>query len=389
MKADLPVMALLLCLPAFCAPESRQRLGDDLSIGGRIVYLPSIYLNDTSSNWITGAGLHNRLEGAWYATDRLTLHAGWRNRLVYGEQVEEVPGYQERLTGRRGMIDLTAKLAEGASYTAYTQLDRIYADVFVRDWQVRIGRQRVNWGINLVWAPHDIFYAAQYVDFDYPEGAGIDAVSLRYYPAATSSVEAVVEGARDADSISAAILGKVNVSKYDIQVLAGFVDGDLAAGAGISGAIGGAAVRGAATILHPRRSLEDTQTTVIAALSSDYTWPNGFYLHGSALVNSDGEWGKPGRQFPLRAGDVSVRNLTPSLLTLFAQVSHPLTPLLGVDIAAMTNPADGSVLVYPSINYSLHQHLDVALIGLLFFGERGALFGVAHKQIYARAAYHF
>ena len=46
---------------------------------------------------------------------------------------------------------------------------------------LRIGRQRINWGVNLAWNPNDLFNAYSLIDFDYQERPGSDAIRFQYY----------------------------------------------------------------------------------------------------------------------------------------------------------------------------------------------------------------
>jgi hypothetical protein len=62
-----------------------------------------------------------------------------------------------------------------------------YLDYTAGKWQFRVGRQRINWGVNLVWNPNDVFNSFSYFDFDYEERPGSDAVRVQYYTGTTSS----------------------------------------------------------------------------------------------------------------------------------------------------------------------------------------------------------
>ena len=70
-----------------------------------------------------------------------------------------------------------------------TTIDRVFLEYNKNDWEVRVGRQRINWGINLAWNPNDVFNAYSFFDFDYEERPGSDAIRIRKYTGIASSVE--------------------------------------------------------------------------------------------------------------------------------------------------------------------------------------------------------
>ena len=71
---------------------------------------------------------------------------------------------------------------------------------------MRIGRQRINWGVNLAWNPNDLFNAYSLIDFDYQERSGVDAIRFQYYTGEMSSIEFAIQPGENIDkSIIAAL----------------------------------------------------------------------------------------------------------------------------------------------------------------------------------------
>ena len=120
----------------------------------------------------------------------MTFTAEARTRLFYGETVKTFPQYADIIDHDEGyLVDLSGVVSEGNSYFIHSGIDRLNVDWSSGKWQMRLGRQRINWGQTFVWNPNDIFNAYSFFDFDYEERPGSDAALVRYYAGATSSIE--------------------------------------------------------------------------------------------------------------------------------------------------------------------------------------------------------
>ena len=60
-------------------------------------------------------------------------------------------------------------------------------------WELTLGRQRINWGVNLAFNPNDLFNAYSLIDFDYQERPGSDAIRFQYFTNELSSFETAVQ----------------------------------------------------------------------------------------------------------------------------------------------------------------------------------------------------
>ena len=63
----------------------------------------------------------------------------------------------------------------------HIMIDRLYLQWNDDSWQFKVGRQRINWGVNLAWNPNDIFNAYSLYDFDYEERPGTDALRFQKF----------------------------------------------------------------------------------------------------------------------------------------------------------------------------------------------------------------
>lgn len=336
------------------------------------------YLKDMASFIHVGDSLlfqnqvHNRLNFAWYANDEFTFYAEIRTRILSGDLVRDIPGYERLVDSNNDYVDLSVNLVSNRSLIWNTMADRLYVQWNKGNWEIKAGRQRVNWGVNLAWNPNDLFNAYSYFDFDYEERPGSDAVRISYYTGVASGIEVAAKMADNLDEFVAAGMWKVNQGGYDMQFLAGFAQGDIALGTGWAGNLGKAGFKGELTYFH---NIEETTVNAeydnmfLGAVSADYSFPSTLYLNGSVMFNSRGSFHPDlGLTFiGLRPG--SVRDLSPYKWSSFVQVAYQFSPLFYGSMALIGYPGGDSFFVNPGLTVSLKQNLDLDLIGQLFYGE--------------------
>jgi hypothetical protein len=345
--------------------------------------IPGIDADKLSSNLI-----HNRLNFRWYPSRNFTFAMEARNRLFFGQLIREFPQYEEYIDNDRGVVDLSGTIISGNEWFLHSMIDRAWIEYIKGNWQIRGGRQRINWGLNLVWNPNDIFNTFSYFDFDYEERPGTDAVKIQYYTGFTSSAELVYKIGNNANETAVAGMYRFSKFSYDFQFLGGWVGKDLVLGTGWTGDIEGGGFRGEASWFIPRNDKVYSKEALVASISGDYTFKNSLYLHGSVLYNTHGTTGKAGgRQF--FEHDISVKNLSMGRWNLFSQISYPFTPLFSGNISGIMNPCDGSFFLGPTLTYSLGNNLELMATGQLFFGETVTEYGELGKALFGRLKWSF
>lgn len=378
---------LLLTGVVATAQEKPVRLNGYLKYLG-MYYQPDFPLPGFDSRHLSSHLLHNRLNFSWYASENLTLTVEGRNRLLFGKLVKDYPGYRKMTDSDPGFFDLSATLASGNGWFFLSNIDRAYLDFSKGKWQIRAGRQRINWGINLVWNPNDIFNTFDYFDFDYEERPGTDALKVQYYTGATSSGELVFKPGRHSGETALAGLYRFSQWDYDFQFLGGVTGPDLVVGSGWSGDIRGGGFRGEVSWFIPRQARHDSYQALVASLSGDYSFSKGLYLHGGFLFNSHGTTGPAGGRL-LFDQQLSAKMLSLARWSLFGQCSYPVTPLFNAALSGIVNPGDHSFYIGPSLTYSLGNNLEVMLTGQLFSGDTGTEFGDYGKLLFARLKWAF
>jgi len=368
---------LLLLVPILLIPFQAFVQESKVNLNGYLkelfmLYYPETAIPGTDLNYLTSDIIHNRLNFKWYTTKKLTTVIEMRNRLMMGNIVH-IPNYQEMVDTDYGLMDLSWIPAQGDGWFIHSMVDRAYFDYSSGKLQVRAGRQRINWSVNLIWNPNDIFNSFSYFDIDYEERAGTDALRVQYYTGVTSSAEMVYKPGHD--SIKTAVAGIYRFSKwdYDFQFIGGQAGGDWIMGGGWAGDILGAGFRGELTHFEPTTDNSDRAT--VASASADYTFSNSLYIQFSTLYNSTGKTGKAGGANLFLNPDMTAKHLSEGRYELFAQVSKPITPLFSGSLAGIVNPLDGSFYVGPVLTYSLLNNLEIMLAGQLFFGDSGTEYG--------------
>jgi hypothetical protein len=296
-----------------------------------------------------------------------------RNRLLSGDLINRIPQYADAFDVDPGIVDLNYNVLHAGGWLLNMAVDRFIIDYSWKKFQFRLGRQRINWGIALVWNPNDIFNAFSYMDFDYEERPGSDAFWATWYPTAYSSLDAVFKIDHDKrTTIAARYL--FNVKQYDLQFIAGKVEHDIAAGFGWAGNIKNAGFRGEMTLFVPVIHEDGIKESISLSgtLETDYYFSSSLYLHGAFLFNSLGSLDRSGGLSLFNASsDMNAKMLSMGMFELFAQVAYPATPILNLGFATLFNPADLSAYLSPNITISLLNDLDLMLSAQFLLGKTG------------------
>lgn len=342
--------------------------------------------------WFSDNAIHNRLKLRYYPTDWITLDIQARNRFIYGDFVKYFPDYAKYAQSQGYYADLDYVWLNDSSVVGLSEIDRLNAQFTKGDWEVTIGRQRINWGINLVWNPNDIFNTFSYFDFEYEERPGTDAIRLKYYTSLTGSAELVYKAGEEINEMAFAGLYRFNKWNYDFQFFGGFMGEDYVVGTGYTGSIKGAAFRGELTYFKPRQVFEYTENkegVLVLSISGDYTFENTLYMHCGVLYNSQGKSGKAGQIQLLSQRDLSPKMLSRGKFNLFGQTSFNITPLLTANLSAIMNPDDLSAFISPSMNISLSDNFALSIFGQFFTGSKGSEYGQIGQIAYLRFKYSF
>lgn len=356
---------------------------------GHLQYLENTWVQPDSERWLTMGQIYNRFDFEWYKGS-FSANASMRNFVNYGQMVYEFYPYLAEMAKKDyGYMDLTRQWQSDSSIYSITSFDRANLKFTRQKFEFTAGRQRINWGINLVWNPNDIFNTFNYFDFDYAERPGCDAVLAQYYTGMESSLQLAWKLDSDNKSTIAGMY-KFNRWNYDFQFMGGKMRDDYVLGGGWAGQIEGAGFNGEISYFHPTKNSIETESALIISSGANYTLPNRVYFHVSFIYNSLGTTGKAnwGNVF-LGNQELSAKKLTPSRLEIFGEIAYQITPLIRGDIAGIINPYDGSAFVGPTLDISLTGNVGLLLTSQLFFGEDQTEYGDYGQMFYGRLKWSF
>lgn len=369
MRNKVSISILLMLGSIFLYAQEKKKLKDIVSVNGYVKYLPSVSFTD-GDNIITDNLIHNRINIRATLNKRVTAGVDFRNRIFYGETVKMNPFLGNGLDKDNGVVDMSFLLLNKNAIVIHSIIDRAWLDYAKGKWEIRLGRQRINWGINLAWNSNDLFNAYNLVDFDYAERPGTDAIRVQYYTGDLSSIDLAYQPGEDMDKTVLAGLHKFNKWKYDFQWLAGNYFTDVALGAGWAGNIKNSGFKGEATYFHPKENFGDTTGVASLSTSWDYSFKGGIYVNASFLYNSGGtNTINLASQQQFLGGNLSAKNLMPTKYSYFAQVSGAFNPIINGGLAVVYGQGMDILFVMPSLGYSIKENWSLDLTGQVFFAS--------------------
>ena len=339
-------------------------------------YLKNLNIVSFSGNPLIGNSneqfLHNRLNLRIYPVKGLTVAAELRTRFFYAGATANSPTAKDAMDKDAGLVDMSWNIGNNVNPVHLnTTLDRLWVAWGNDKVDIRVGRQRINWGINTVWNPNDIFNAYNFIDFDYEERPGSDAVRFQYFGKKMRGFEIAVAPQRTWKQSTAAFMYKFNAKSYDFQFIAGQYRTDVTAGFGFAGNAGKAGLKGEIQWFGPYENFRHGRHTVTSSISADYSFKNSVYINGSILFNSNGiDNSDPLKLTGFFSGSsLTAKNLMPTKYNAFLSLGYPITPLLNVNFAVIYGYGPNLLLLNPSFTYSIVENWDILLVGQLFFSD--------------------
>tara|TARA_B100000965_G_scaffold403052_1_gene430350 strand:- start:168 stop:1343 length:1176 start_codon:yes stop_codon:yes gene_type:complete len=377
-------------LSFFSQENKKNKWREKVELSGFIKYMNTTSVVDLDS-LITDNLIHNRIRFKAYLNDKITTVIEMRNRIFYGEATRLNPSLGKLLEKDNGQIDLSFVSLERKPLIIHSILDRAYIRYSEDNWELTVGRQRINWGVNLAFNPNDLFNAYSLVDFDYQERPGVDAIRFQYYEDDMSSFEGAVQIGNSLESSVIAGLWKFNKWKYDFQFLAANYFKDIAIGTAWAGNIKNAGFKTELSYFQPKTKFFESNGALSLSTTLDYSFKKGTYINTSILYNSLGA-SQPlntSNLFQTFIGDISAKSLMPSKWTYFGQVSGAFNPALNGSFAVFYMQGINLALFMPSIVYNINDDWELMFTVQSAFGELNTKFQSMGSGIYLRTMYSF
>ena len=330
-----------------------------------IINFPNLITGGVDKIILSSNLIHNRLNFTRTIGEKVVFHSSLRNRFLYGD-LESPDRMKEQFEQGNDYFDLSLESSQD-SWAAQTIMDRLYLDIYLGDWEMSIGRQRINWGISTFWNSNDIFNAYNFTDFDYEERPGSDAILIRKYIGFTSSIEFAIAATDDIKKLKAGLLYKFNLKNYDYQILAGLSENYLALGGGWSGAIKQVGFKGEFNTFSSLGTAEDPASSL--SIEFDYINKKALYFGLGFLYNSLGE--ADTNILNLLDFDISARNLYPFKTTFFFSLNQSFNPIISGGLSFLYSPGEAhATFVSPNLNVSIAQNWDLAFFGQIVLDKQ-------------------
>ncbi|HEX4876825.1 MAG TPA: hypothetical protein VFV31_09160 [Chitinophagaceae bacterium] len=327
--------------------------------------------------------VHNRINFKINVSQKISARLEVRNRIFWGDQVKQIPGFGKIINRYNGLVNLSHTWVSKQSFVMHSVIDRLLVQYQTEKWDIKLGRQRINWGINTTWNPNDIFNAYDFLDFDYEERPGNDGIRIQHFTRSNQSWEFACKPGKKKNETIAALLYKFNKRKTDWQVLAGLFQQDWVAGTGWAGNIRKAGFKGEVSYFHPRKNSFDTSGIISLSLMADQTFEKNWYISLAALFNSN----PPGMQTfgsSIYGNELTAKQLFPFRYSFYAGFMKSFSPVLSLNGSVVYATEKNTLILFPSLTWNASTNFDINLITQSFFSMNNGYYKSLGNSFFLR-----
>jgi hypothetical protein len=368
-----------------CNAQDTAAVKKKWELNGYIKNLESLSFDKNFDNNISSNLLHNRLNVKWKPTEKITAAVEFRNRLFWGEEVRSIPDFAKQLRNDNEKVNLQKAWLQNKSLVLHTNVERLNIEYRDSNWNAKIGRQRINWGITTTWNPNDIFNVYNFLDFDYEERPGVDGGKFQYIFNNSFNTEIAYAHTGRKDGNVAALKYNLNKWGYDMQLITGWYNEHITLGAGWAGSIKDAGFKGEAQYFFRDK---DSADHFNFSLETDYMFKKGWYVNAGLLFNNNGLYQAVSNWDNINL-KLSPENLMPTKWNFIVTTAKEITPLLSVNMSVLYAPGTNLVILLPSFKYNLATNLDVDVIWQSFFAELNKNFEAVNHRGFLRMKWSF
>lgn len=359
-----------------------------IELKGYIKYIQNTtFVQNIDSNATTNL-IHNRLNFKFNMAAKFSGRLEVRNRIFYGEQIEQTPNFGDLINQDNGFMDLSHLWVNEESFVAQSTIDRMLLQYSDDKWEVIIGRQRINWGINNVWNPNDLFNAFNLLEFDYEERPGSDAIRIQHNLQHNASFELAYSPSKNNEEQIAAVLYKWNRKKYDFQLLSGIYQTDFVVGGGWAGSIKDAGFKGEMSYFIPKQNSLDSSENFCLSLMADQTFKNDWYLALTMLYNSN-----PTNDFMIGEGlynfNVSAKMLFPFEYNFHFTALKTISPISSFNFSFIYSPEKNTLILIPSFAWNVATNFDLDFMAQSFFADQPDSYQNLGTNLFIRSRWSF
>ncbi|MFM7218365.1 MAG: hypothetical protein ACKO1U_10130 [Bacteroidota bacterium] len=381
MRKKRPVVLLLLLIISHVVDsQDTARIG----LNGYLKFLHEADVLHHPDTLLTGQLLHQRMNFRADAGSGWHFRASLRTRFYYGQNITLVPDFSQLLKQRQQLVDLQLLLVDEEEAVLFMESDRLNISWQDEHWNICLGRQRVNWGINLLWNPLDIFNTYDILDFDYEERSGTDAVRIRYNTNENFSIDLAAAPKSDSNSVYAGLI-RSHAGSYDLQWMAGMVNQQPVTGFGWAGNIGEMGFKGEVA-WYPTKNRMERQLSLATTL--DYGPGRGWYTYVSVLYQEKTLTGTTNLIENTRIIPPDPKMLMPFHWSVYVGASKQLGAAWSTQSGFILGEPDNHLILTPSITCEATQDLDLLLTSQIYLAGEEA-WGFTGGSVFLRMKYSF
>ena len=331
--------------------------------------------------------IHNRISVTADLRSGLSARMDIRNRIMIGSLMRKTPGWADAMDPPQGGLDLSVRWIDKRDILLLSEIDRLQFTWSRETWELTVGRQRINWGINNIWNPNDLFNTYNFLDFDYEERPGSDAIRFRFFAPAERTLELAYKPGRKPGEHVAALLWRFNRRGFDHQIISGIHHRDLVIGTGWAGSIGETGFKGEGTYFHPVDHLTDTTGIFSASVMFDRTFAKETYLSASIWYTNR----TPGMAGSLLNANLRLtpKSLFPYRLALQAACSKGFGSGYAFAAAMVFAPERSTFIVLPSLSREIDASWDADLTLQSMLAKDNGSFGLSGAALFLRLKHSF
>ena len=358
----------LLLFSWFAIGQNQEEKLPWIELSGYVKDIQSTNFMQKIDSNATATIIHNRLNFKFHISSKFSGRLELRNRIFYGEQIKKIPQFGKNINQDKGLLSLSHLWINNESFVAQSVIDRILIQYSDEKWDIKLGRQRINWGINNVWNPNDIFNAYNLFDFDYEERPGVDALRIQHNLNDNSSFEFAYKASENKHENTAAALYKINKWKYDFQFLAGVFERDFVLGGGFAGNIKEAGFKGELTYFRPKKNELNSPETFSFSIMADQTFKNNWYISIATLYNSN-PTNVLGIETSPYNSNLSAKLLFPFRYNFHSTIMKTISPIRSFSFSFIFSPEKSKLILFPTYTWNAAPNLDFDIIAQSFFKE--------------------
>ena len=331
--------------------------------------------------------IHHRVSMTADFSSGVSGRVDLRNRIMSGSLMRKTPGFADLTDPRQGLVDLSVRWVDQRNVLVLSEIDRAQINWSRDRWELTAGRQRINWGINNIWNPNDLFNTYNFLDFDYEERPGADAIRFRYFGKREQTIEVAYMPGKTSGEHVGAMLYRFNRKGFDHQLISGIHHRDLVLGTAWAGSIGETGFKGEWSYFHPIQRFSDTSGILSGSLMFDRTFRENQYISASLwYTNRPAGMGGSLLNSNMR---LTPKSLFPYKFAMHAAYVKSFGSGFAFTASIVFAPERSTFIILPSLSREIAASWDVDLTLQTLFAHNTGSFAMKGAAAFLRLKHSF